>query len=365
MLLIFLLLTSPFYLPKAYGGLDDLNKTKFGESEFRAHADYQINHATDDIDFLFVGSSGIATGLKPEAFADAYLNETGKRPSVVNISHTMQAPAYDYVLVQRLLERRKVKVLVLQAPEKKGTKPYPNLKYVWDWSNLFLQNQSGYVDGGNRFPLKSFFRLYLDQVQLAPYFFKSIVKGELPQQEYTAPPSITGALKDIGHFNSFRSSANDPLLPISPDLAMTDAWTEDAAPLLYDAPRLPEIYMDTGISAALMRPVRKFDSDAFMYVNWEHYFYRQFADLAQKNDVKIFYLARSNHDGRPAPNTGYTDIMKPDYFAPTLIIPMERVFPNMPKDEERKFFADMGHLNDAGRKRFSHYLGKLFVQLGF
>lgn len=357
-------LATPFYLPRSIGAIDDLRLTRFGGDHFNTHANYQINHAQGTIDFLFVGSSGIATGIKPDAFADAYAERTGTRPTVVNLSHLMQAPGYDYLLTKRLLETRQVGTLVLQAPEHKGTDAYGNLKYVWDWRDIGLDVATGYQDGGGgEFPYRSFFYLYLEQLRAVPELVGLLFGKPLPPPAYEPPPSIRLELESIGHFNGFRTSIKDNLVPIEDGLTVDAAWDEDVTPLLYDATQLPEIYLDTGISAKILSPFRKMDETFFIYTNWENYFYRKFADLAKRHGVAVYYLARIGVEGRPLPDTGYASLPKPDFYAPTLIIPVERVFPGEDIDGRIPYFADRAHMNDVGGTRFSRYLALVFSQL--
>jgi hypothetical protein len=134
-LVVVILLALPF-LPKRYFvSQQDIYRTL---PPLYGSWDYFWSEVVPDsapIDLLFLGDSTIARSIDPNTVRRTLSALSSREPSVFAFSHSASGYDFDYVFMKALLERKKVKRLVLHAePRIRGSKIWGWIYTLWDLS---------------------------------------------------------------------------------------------------------------------------------------------------------------------------------------------------------------------------------------
>ena len=134
-LVIVLLLALPFVPKRFFVSQQDIYRTL---PPLNGSWDYFWSEVIPDpapIDVLFLGDSTIARSIDPNTVRRALSASGSREPSVFAFSHSAFGYDFDYVFMKALLERKKVKRLVLHAePRIREAKFWGWIYTLWDLS---------------------------------------------------------------------------------------------------------------------------------------------------------------------------------------------------------------------------------------
>jgi hypothetical protein len=134
-LLVVLVLASPFVPKKYFVSQRDIYRTL---PPLNGSWDYFWSEVIPDpapIDLLFLGDSTIARSIDPNTVRRVLSGLGSREHSVFAFSHSASGYDFDYVFMKGLLERKKVRRLVLHAePRIRGSKCWGWIYTLWDLS---------------------------------------------------------------------------------------------------------------------------------------------------------------------------------------------------------------------------------------
>ena len=279
-----------------------------------------------DVDILFCGASLLGNALEPAAVESALSQALGRRANVILLRQSWQGPDINYFVARELMERRKVKMLVIATPAwvHRSSQPHVQLFRV-----IRYGDDPGASDG---LPLRNRMALYADYVLGAPRQALNLLR----RNAIDPPPSVPVAHgSPMGYKGRpfVRRNVSPPAIP--PDTLIDSAGT-------------------SGIFHFAGPPLNAY----------QFHFLQKTEELAENQGSLLVILHL------PSPSERGSAIVPDRQLVPKLLkpgvifagVPSARMFQGVPDDQFFDYFQDE-HLNLNGSDLFTGILTPLLVQL--
>jgi hypothetical protein len=325
--ILILLLTLPLTLhwiggvPKeeAYRGISE----NAGAFNYFHQQSFEEN---SDVDILFCGASLLGNALEPAVVQNALSQALGRRANVILLRQSWQGPDMNYFVARELMERRKVKMLVIAtlARVHRSSQPHVQLFRV-----IRYGDDPGALDG---LPLLNRMALYADYVLGAPRQALNLLR----RNEIDPPPSVPVSHgSPIGYHGRpfIRRKVSVPAIP-------------------------PDTLIDTAGNSG------KFQFDGPPLNAYQLHFLEKTEELAEKQGSLLVILHLPSPSERGSEGVPERQLV-PKLLKPGVVfagVPLARMFQDVPDDQFFDYFQDE-HLNLNGSELFTGIVTPLLVQL--
>ena len=344
LVLLVIYMTSPFWIGQI--GVRENGYTimprRFGQLHWYGT---QVAEKTNDIDFLFLGGSGIWAAIDAVTVEEEFLKQTGQHVNVEVLCHNWTGPALDFIALCDVLKHRKVKNLFIPLPllelQNKTSyyQPHSATKYVWTWDVL---NQEF------RFPLRHKLQIYSEQLLVTPRLFvlKFISFGEV--------------LKDVDYFKAHRAYKNAHY---------------------YGSLNKKRGYFSKGkfegFRTDMPVEIEHFDYTQFLLgrnkksdfelrrvgfgSEWERAIYLQIIAKAKNNGINIYFIKPPYYRYYRSGDNSVPYFHDEGHSIPTICIPETELFAHVSVEDARHYFYNHLHTNYNGARIFSSTVAKILA----
>jgi hypothetical protein len=276
----------------------------------------EIFQNTSDIDVLLVGSSNLYHGLDAPYLRDQLARSMGQPANVVMLPYNFRCDLLQYLLVRDILERRKVKMLVLVMPfeEEQYAKPHLRTHYWMLHGDESL----------NGLPSQLSSSLFASTILGSPRHLLSLIRPDL--LEHSARSDDLGTLRAEKSLRGPYSYWHVKPVELPPGEMFYSKETE--ANFHFGGPPL----------------------------TWfQKHYLRRTMDMVRKHDTGVVTLSVPEYWQRK--NTAVQERVNwPEFFGmeiPMIGIPPSTLFNGLSDEEIDRLFADPKHFNRNGNEMFS------------
>jgi len=304
---------------EVYRGISDSagSFAYFGQEAFDRHS---------DVDILFSGSSLLGNALEPSLLRRDFSRALGREASVILLRQSWQGPDMNYFVARDLMERRKVKLLVIAAPAGilRSSQPHVQLFRVARYGDF-----SGALDG---LPLRSRAAIYADYVLGSPRQALNLLRPNAMDSPPTEPASHGPPAGYMGRPFVRRQVA----VPAIPPASVIDSG-ENRGIFHFDGPPLNA---------------------------YQLHFLRKTKELAQKQGALLVILhlpSPSERGSRIVPDRRLmSELLGPGVAF--VGVPSALMFQNIPDSQFEDYYQDE-HLNLNGSELFTGIITPVLIHL--
>jgi len=307
-----------------------------------------IFEETNDIDIAFIGSSHMTLGIDTP-YVQQQLDERLGRKTVVR-SVSWLGGGYDelYFAAKELLAHRRVKTLVFydESSSPKADEPNDTAPH---W---FRYGDDGGLLAG--LPLR----------QQSVYYFAAVIGMPRNLLNWVIPGLPEDPNRPIPTFAETRNLAVNPetrLGSVSAHLGFDPDFMANTNFVVF----VPQ----TGTTSADFRMYQPGTNSSYVFSNrplpdWQIFFARQFARLAQRQGCHLVLLHLPEFTERSSPvmveARDWPGLCQTDMAM--MGIPPGRLFAGLSEGEVKLLYADPGHLNENGQRYFTRLIAPGLIQ---
>lgn len=282
-----------------------------------------------DIDILFLGTSLLWVGIDSQYMKQEVSKKIGKEARVLTIGTNWRGEDLNYVFLRDLLQRRRVRMLVVSMPHRTQVMDEPHSQaYHW-W--VYGDHHETLLG----LPFRYQFQLYADAVLGAPRHLLSLARPN-----YLEDPG--GYKETFGAYKVQSGYAREkfvPIEPLPPKLATKD--------LVYSRER-PGFFRFTGQA---LNP-------------FQEHFLKKFGKLVTDHGVKLAVvhmpLASEMHSTVVEERQDWSEFF--GFHVPLVGIPMEILFKKMHENQVYLYYYDE-HLNKNGNEYFTRAIAPTLLEI--
>ncbi len=335
-----LLLPAILSWPGLFSRADAYAAMPAGAGDFR-YMRQQIFEEKSDLDVVFFGTSSVIYGVNTPYVQEQLSARLGRQARVITLGSFLEGEDRTYLVLRDLLQRRRVKMLVLKVVGDDAWQKEPNFASIYDAPNpwlyrLFLLGEDRRSMAG--LPFRAQAALYAGAILGLPRHLLSLVRGNLTLAPPTARFLGSDAKRHGYNWNDATFEVYKPQIPaFSMDTVVhgVDSWKE-----------IPCLRETLG--------------------SYPAHFDRKIGELLREHGVQLVILHMPLCSPGNAPESLHETVRWPDIFgipAELVGVPERTLFAGMTEEQVKRLWCDFSHLNANGQDYFTRAITPGLVKL--